>query len=169
MKTSKTIIIACFLLSSYTSKAQEKITKKPKRAAIYSAIIPGAGQIYTEKYWKVPIIYAGLITSAYYINESNNLYLSYKNSYLDRLEGNSIDPVYEEYSDSQLITLTNHHKRNREISTFCFIGIYLINIIDASVNAHLFNYDVSEDLSINIQPTFFSQSNTTGILLSFNL
>ena len=63
------------------------MVKIPKRAGLYSAILPGAGQVYTKKYWKVPIIYAGLITSAYYIKESHDLYDLYKQTYLNRLAG----------------------------------------------------------------------------------
>ena len=147
--------------------AEEKPNKTPKKAGLYSAIIPGAGQIYTEKYWKIPIIYAGFITSAYYINESNNSYQLYKNSYLSRITGNTDDGLG--YSDSDLKILTDHYKRNREISILCFIGTYILNIIDASVTAHLFDYDISNDLSLKIKPMFFSREQASGISLSINL
>ena len=75
------------LFFSVSIKAQESVVKIPKKAALYSAIIPGAGQVYTKKYWKVPFIYAGLITSAYYINESHTLYDTYKQAYINRLDG----------------------------------------------------------------------------------
>jgi hypothetical protein len=161
------IFLALFIIVSANSSAQEYGEKVPKRAALYSAILPGAGQVYTKKYWKVPIIYGGLITSAYYINESNDLYQLYKSTYLNRLEGDFSDNL--NYSDSDLRTLTDHYRRNREVSALLFTLTYVLNIVDASVNAHLFDYDVSDDLSLHIQPMYFSKENATGLSLSFNL
>ena len=141
----------------------------PKKASLYSAIIPGAGQFYTKKYWKIPVIYAGLVTSAYYIHENNNSYQLYKKSYLNRLENDNYDEFYETYSDTDLKNLSDYYRRNREISILCFVGTYLLNIIDASVSAHLFDYDVSDDLSFQFQPIYFPKENTTGLSLLINL
>jgi len=165
----KQILIVFLIGITFVSSAQEFNKKAPKKAAIYSAILPGAGQVYTKKYWKVPIIYAGLITSAYYINESNDFYQLYKTTYLNRLEGINDDEFIGVYTDGNLLTLTNHYRRNREVSTLLFALTYILNIVDASVNAHLFDYDVSEDLSLHIQPIYFSKENVTGLSLSFNL
>ena len=167
MSVLKKILIAFFVGFSFTTSAQEYGDKIPKKAGLYSAILPGAGQIYTKKYWKVPVIYWGLITSAYYINESNDLYQLYKSTYLNRLEGDFSDNL--NYSDSDLRTLTDHYRRNREVSALLFTLTYVLNIVDASVNAHLFDYDVSDDLSLHIQPMYFSKENATGLSLSFNL
>ena len=167
MSVLKKILIAFFVGFSFTISAQEYGEKIPKKAALYSAILPGAGQVYTKKYWKVPVIYGGLITSAYYINESNDLYQLYKSTYLNRLDGDFTDNL--NYSDSDLRTLTEHYRRNREVSALLFTLTYILNIVDASVNAHLFDYDVSEDLSLHIQPVYFSKENASGISLSFNL
>lgn len=167
MSVLKKILIAFFVGFSFTTSAQEYGEKIPKKAGLYSAILPGSGQVYTKKYWKVPIIYGGLITSAYYINESNDLYQLYKSTYLNRLDGDFTDNL--NYSDSDLRTLTEHYRRNREVSALLFTLTYILNIVDASVNAHLFDYDVSEDLSLHIQPVYFSKENASGISLSFNL
>ena len=167
MSLVQKIFLALFIIVSATSSAQEYGDKIPKKAALYSAILPGAGQVYTKKYWKVPIIYGGLITSAYYINESNDFYQLYKSTYLNRLDGDFNDNL--NYSDSDLRTLTEHYRRNREVSALLFTLTYILNIVDASVNAHLFDYDVSEDLSLHIQPVYFSKENASGISLSFNL
>lgn len=167
MSVLKKILIAFFVGFSFTISAQEYGEKIPKKAGLYSAILPGAGQVYTKKYWKVPVIYGGLITSAYYINESNDLYQLYKSTYLNRLDGDFTDNL--NYSDSDLRTLTEHYRRNREVSALLFTLTYILNIVDASVNAHLFDYDVSEDLSLHIQPVYFSKENASGISLSFNL
>ena len=108
--------------------------KSPKKAALYSAIIPGMGQIYTEKYWKAPIVYAGIITSVYFIDENHKQYKNYKEAALMSYEtgDNQLG-----YSYSELKTLKDHYRRNRDISYFTLIGIYFLNILDASVNAHL--------------------------------
>ena len=167
MSLVQKIFLALFIIVSANSSAQEYGDKIPKKAALYSAILPGAGQVYTKKYWKVPVIYGGLITSAYYINESNDFYQLYKSTYLNRLDGDFTDNL--NYSDSDLRTLTEHYRRNREVSALLFTLTYILNIVDASVNAHLFDYDVSEDLSLHIQPVYFSKENASGISLSFNL
>ena len=167
MSVLKKIFLALFIIVSATSSAQEYGDKIPKKAALYSAILPGAGQVYTKKYWKVPVIYGGLITSAYYINESNDLYQLYKSTYLNRLDGDFTDNL--NYSDSDLRTLTEHYRRNREVSALLFTLTYILNIVDASVNAHLFDYDVTEDISLHFQPIYMAKENTNGLSLSIKL
>ena len=169
MSIIKQILIVVLLSSWSCMKAQEIERKKPKKAAIYSAIVPGLGQAYNKKFWKIPIIYTGIISSAYYIKSSNESYELYKNIYLNRIDGDNTDQFQGQYSDTDLITLTNHHRRNREISILCCIGTYLLNIIDASVSAHLFDYDISDDLSLNIQPIYSSEKEAACLLLNFNL
>ena len=145
------------------------MVKIPKRAGLYSAILPGAGQVYTKKYWKVPIIYAGLITSAYYIKENHNLYNLYKQTYLNRIDGNRTDDFTNQYTDANLLTLTEHYRRNREISALLFTLTYVLNIVDASVSAHLFNYDVHEDISLHLQPIYMAKENASGLSLLIKL
>ena len=157
-------IYAQNISSDYKLKNMEK-HKSPKKAAILS-IIPGAGQFYTEKYWKIPIIYSALITSAYYINDNNDQYKMYKNTYLNRMNGQDDDI---DYTNNELIILKDHYKRNREISVMLFSLTYLLNIIDASVNAHLFEYEVNENLSIQIRPVKMIDSHHTGIALNIRL
>lgn len=169
MFTNKHIVLFIVLFLSGSIKAQESIVKNPKKAALYSAIIPGAGQIYTKKYWKIPLIYAGLITSAYYINKNYTDYKTYKQAYINRLDDDITDEFIGTYTDANLITLTEHYRRNTEISALLFTLTYALNIIDASVNAHLFNYNVSEDISMIIQPVYFSKENARGLSLSIKL
>ena len=169
MSSIKQILILFFWCTHTIVSAQELENKCPKRAGFYSALVPGSGQFYTKKYWKIPIIYAGLITSAYYIKESNEYYELYKNTYLERIDGNNSDEFYGQYSNSNLVTLSNYYRRNREISILFFFGTYILNIVDASVSAHLFDYDINDDLSLRIQPIYFSKENATGLSLSFNL
>ncbi len=163
----KFFLVILLVLNYFSAESQEKANKDPRKAALYSSILPGAGQFYTKKYWKIPIIYAGIATSLYYVIESNTKFKNYRDGYLDRISGNN--HVFSEYSNAQLVTLTNYHKRNREVSTLCLLGIYLINIIDASVNAHLFSYDINEDLSLIVQPLYIHETESAGILLSLNL
>jgi len=165
----KHIFFACLFFFASTIIAQESVVKIPKRAGLYSAILPGAGQVYTKKYWKAPIIYAGLITSAYYIKESHDLYDLYKQTYLNRLAGTPTDEFSTTYTDADLRTLTEHYRRNREISALLFTLTYVLNIVDASVSAHLFNYDVSEDISLHIQPIYMAKENASGLSLSIKL
>lgn len=168
MDTIKKIILIFLLIISANLSAQNSNVKNAKKAAIYS-IIPGGGQIYTKKYWKIPIVYSGLITSAYYIKQNNDLYQLYKETFLNRLNNNDADQFQNEYSDQDLITLTDYYRRNREISILLFSLTYIINIIDASVSAHLFNFDVSDNLSLNIHPMYFVKAKATGLILSFDL
>ena len=160
----KYIFFICTLISLSISSQKIQKEKSPKKASIYSAVIPGAGQIYTKKYWKVPIIYGGLVTSAYFINDNNNQYKEYRDAALLSYETGE-DQLG--YTYSELIILKDHYKRNREISYFAFVGVYILNIIDASVNAHLFHFDVSDDISLNIRP--YSTFSNTGVSFSLNL
>jgi len=163
----KFIFFATFLAFSATCFAQESVVKIPKKAGMYSAIIPGAGQVYTKKYWKVPIIYAGLITTAYYFKENHDLYDLYKTTYLNRIEGDMSDNL--NFTNTNLVTLTEHYRRNREVSALLFTLTYVLNIVDASVSAHLFDYDVSEDISLHLQPIYIAKKNASGLSLSIKL
>ena len=118
------ILFICTLLSiSVFSQV-----KSPKKAAIYSAILPGTGQLYTKKYWKVPIIYAGILSSAYYINENNQKYNLYKSAAINSINNNSSNQIVNEndYSYSELKILKDYYRRNREISYFSFIAVYVL-------------------------------------------
>jgi len=163
------LFIFCFSLISFAN-AQDltEPIKSPRKAAILSSVLPGLGQIYNKRYWKVPIIYAGLLTSTYYINDNNIQYKRYKNAYLKRLDNNpNNDDFVGEYSSGDLLILKDFYRRNREISILCFLGTYIINILDASVDSHLFDYDISEDISLQIKPT--STANLNGLSLTLNL
>lgn len=165
---TKVIYIFCIGLLSFSASSQKISNEKsPKKASIYSAIIPGAGQVYTKKYWKVPFIYAGLITSAYYIKESYTKYNTYKKTYLNRLDGDENDEYIGIYDNNALVILTEHYRRNTEMSVLLFTLSYVINIVDASISAHLFNYDVSDDISLKIDPML--NFNQAGVSFTVNL
>ena len=119
-----------------------------------SAILPGAGQVYNKKWWKVPIIYGGFAGLGYAIIFNQGEYDLYRNAYLKRLDDNSstVDEFDGVYSDANLIELQDYYRKNRDLSIIGGVLLYVMNIIDANVDAHLFNFDVSEDLSLNIAP-----------------
>ena len=158
------ILFICTLLSISVFSQM----KSPKKSAIYSAILPGTGQVYTKKYWKVPIIYAGILSSAYYINENNQKYNLYKSAAINSINNNSSNQIVNgnDYSYSELKILKDYYRRNREISYFSFIAVYVLNVVDASVGAHLYHFNVSDDISLNITP--FSNFNNQGLNLSLN-
>lgn len=111
----------------------------PKKATLYSAVLPGAGQIYNKKWWKVPIVYLGLGTSVYFFNVNNFNFKGYKAAFIET-----------EREDIRL--LMEESRRWRDISAISFVAVYALQIIDANVDAHLFHFDVSDDLSINWAP-----------------
>ncbi len=158
------VILIIILVCKQSVNAQTK-EKSPRKAAILS-IVPGAGQVYTKKYWKIPIIYSALIASGYYINENNSEYKKYRNTYLNRMDGQS-DNL--NYTNSELITLKDYYKRNREISIMLFSLTYILNIIDASVNAHLSEYEVNEDISLGFRPITIQDNFYSGIALNIKL
>jgi len=142
----------------------------PHKATMYSALIPGLGQIYNEKYWKLPIIYGltGVFIYAFDFNNTN--YNKFRNAYTDMKAGR-IDS-FQGYTDEKiLLRLKDNYQRNRDLNVIVLAGIYMLNIIDATVDAHLFNYDISEDLSLNIQPSLnktFDNQHAIGVSCSFS-
>lgn len=130
-----------------------KIKHSPKKAAIMSAALPGLGQIYNRKYWKLPIIYSGLGTLGYLITFNSVQYSFYRKVYLAKIDDdpNTIDE-YPQASADGLLQRLNQHRRTRDMLIAGAILVYALNIIDASVDAHLFEFDVSGDLSMRIEP-----------------
>jgi hypothetical protein len=142
-----------------------KKTHSPKMAAAMSAIVPGLGQAYNKKYWKVPVIYAGLGGMAYAVLINRSQYLNYVNAYKARKDTDptTIDPYDGIYSDSDLLVLKDAYRGYMELSYVGLAAIYVLNIIDASVDAHLFTFDVSDNLSMNIQPAFIPGHKTRPV------
>ncbi|OFX69194.1 MAG: hypothetical protein A2X12_11485 [Bacteroidetes bacterium GWE2_29_8] len=135
-------------------------THSPHKATIYSLIIPGGGQIYNKKYWKLPIIYAGFGALAYFISVNSKEYNNFKTAYKNRT--NNVNDKYENYSLENLRQFKNYYRGNIELSIMLSGVLYFLNVIDANVDAHFFYYDVSEDLTINIRPelrNFLDQNN----------
>lgn len=161
------ILIVCFyaqLASAQidTSKAfvvLEKDTAKkayhsPFKAAIFSLILPGLGQAYNKKYWKIPIVYAGLGGLGYGFFSNRNEYILSRDAFLSRMDkdpGNDID--YKGLTTAQIQTVKNNYKSAMDIFTILGIVWWSLNMVDAAVDGHLYNYDISDKLSMHIQPS----------------
>ena len=134
---------------------QDSGYQNPQKAALLSAILPGLGQVYNKKYWKVPIVYVGFGTFAFFINYNRKNYLLFKQAHID----------YPDYHLDYNFPLTieqidrakDSFKRYRDLSIIGTAGFYILQIIDATVDAYLFDWDVTEELSLKIEP-FIIQS-----------
>ena len=147
----------------------------PTRAAIFSAVLPGLGQGYNRKYWKIPIVYAGFGLITYFVITNTTNYREYKEAYTYVASGDSSytdNPLVGTYDEQQLLDGKNYYQRNMELSYIIGGLWYLLNIIDASVDAHFLDYGVSEDLSIRIDPVMHIRRDNlkpvNGIKLTVN-
>lgn len=124
---------------------------RPSKAAFYSAILPGLGQAYNKDYWKVPLVYVAIGTSTYYYIHSNNQYHRYRDAYKRRLAGFNDDEFQgDKYLDNQrLLDAQKGFQRNRDLSMLITVGFYILNIVEANVAAHLKQFNVSENLSLD--------------------
>lgn len=127
----------------------------PTKATILSAVLPGAGQIYNHKYWKAPIAWAGLGVSYWFIQENSKEYRRYKDAYLAVVDGDpsTVDEFEGSLSSSQLLDATDTYRRWRDISYIAFGMVYILNVVDATVDAHFVRFDVGRDLSLNLGPS----------------
>ena len=129
----------------------------PAKATIMSMVLPGLGQAYNKKYWKVPLAWAIIATPLYFALDQQKQFKGFKEAYAKRADDNpaTIDTKYTGvYSDENVLSLIDFHRKNRDLLfVFSIVG-YTINVLDAAVDAHLFYFDVSDELSANIKPTF---------------
>lgn len=134
-------------------KRHEKPIVVPPRASLLSATLPGLGQIYNRKYWKVPIIYAGFGALAYYVGHNGREYQKFRAAYIARIDGNpnTVDD-FPLYSKDVLERAVNFYRRNLEVTYLLGAALYLLNILDANVDAHLMDFDVGEKLSFSASP-----------------
>lgn len=155
-----------------TSRALDPL--RPAKAAFYSAVLPGLGQAYNKKYWKIPIVYAAIGTGLYFYLDNNKLYKQYRNAYKRRLAGFTDDEFYGPgdtpfLSDEALIRAQRTLKRNKELSMLVTVGLYVLNIIEANVDAHLLQYNLDENLALKPFMDFNNPNYTTQIGLSLNI
>lgn len=142
----------------------------PTKATLYSMALPGLGQAYNKKYWKIPIVYAGLGTTIYFIIWNTQYYNEYATAF-DIREAGGTDKYSGIYSSQNLITLQNYYRNNRDLSVILTVLVYGLNILDANIDAHLYSFDVSDDLSMRIEPAVLGRSFYGGLStgLSFTL
>lgn len=143
----------------------------PARVAFYSAVIPGLGQAYNKKYWKIPVVYAALGTGIYFYVDNNKGYKRVRNAYKRRLAGFQDDEFQSRYTDDGLREAQKSFRRNKELSLLITVGLYALNIVDANIDAHLLQYNIDEDLSL--KPHYkiddFTSKGTLGLTLSYSL
>jgi hypothetical protein len=140
----------------------------PSKAAFYSAIIPGLGQAFLGKGWKVPIIYAAIGASLYYYDVNNKEMNSYRSAYKRRLNGFFDDEYLETeipITTDQLLLGMEFHKNYRDIAIILAAASYMLNILEANVSAHLLQFNVNDDLSVT--PNIILDKEITGIQLAF--
>lgn len=167
------------LLAKPIAKAQQQVQKmfvpKPTKALWLSLVLPGAGQIYNRKYWKLPIIYGGFLGCAYALTWNQMMYRDYSQAYLDIMDD---DPNTKSYLDmlppryditgreDQFKTIfkrkKDFYRRYRDLSAFCFIGVYLLSVVDAYVDAQLSEFDISPDLSMKVEPAVIGTPKLMG-------
>lgn len=152
-----------------TLKSNDIDPLTPAKAAFYSAILPGLGQAYNKKYWKIPIVYGAIGISLYnYINSSKK-YHQYRDAYKRRLEGYTDDEFYRDFPDkSRLIAGQKFYQRNKDLSSLFVVGFYVLNIIEANVDASLMQFNVNENLSVKPDLYLNDVTSKTNVGLTFN-
>ncbi|MBF0695157.1 MAG: hypothetical protein IR153_08875 [Flavobacterium sp.] len=138
---------------------------RPAKAAFFSAIVPGLGQAYNKKYWKIPIVYGAMGTSMYFYIENNRLYHQYRDAYKDRLAGKQDEFTF--LDNSRLIAAQRLYQRNRDMSLLVTGLFYILNIVDANVDAHLMQFNVDENLSL--VPSVNQNQLTAAPIVGFTL
>jgi hypothetical protein len=173
----KTLLLFLFFLSGKALTAQDTLTSiptdtlqkihSPQRATMLSAALPGLGQIYNKRAWKVPVLYAGFGTIVYFINFNNREYNRFKKEYLYRIDD---DPTTNgEYtdninvSDNSIKGAMDTFRRWRDMNVFGIAGLYMLQVIDANVDAYFYKFDISKDLSMQISPSLQPNAYGNGI------
>ena len=179
----KGLVLLLFILFTSNSFASKDDTTavvndtlhSVRKAVILSAVIPGAGQIYNhtampkgkkKAFWKVPLIYAGLGATTYFLIYNQTEQSNYKDEYTLRLD-NIVSPNYAQFTDSGILALYDQHQNWRDLSILGLAAVYFIQIIDAGVEAHFVSFDISEDLSLKLEPTLLN-NRSAGLKMSFN-
>jgi hypothetical protein len=148
----------------------QKFEPKPKKAGMYSAILPGSGQFYNRQYWKVPAIYVGVAAAGYFINFNLTNYQKYRKAYYTRIDNDptTVDTDIEtkKYTTENLKQLQDQYRKWLDMTVLLTALGYTVQVIDAIASAHLKNFDISRDISLRIQPV--AQPNYIGMGLAVN-
>ncbi|HKC36435.1 MAG TPA: DUF5683 domain-containing protein [Chitinophagaceae bacterium] len=163
---------------SKTDTAKQKIYN-PKVAATRSAILPGLGQIYNKKYWKLPIIYGGLGVTGYIFIDNIKTYKEYKFAYAARIKAESPNPdstdyrklkdIYKVLSPGSIRSARDEFRRYVDYSALIFLILWGLNVVDAAVDAHLKNFDISPDLSLQFRAGYSELAKTNGVSLVLHI
>lgn len=150
----------------------------PKRALWLALVIPGGGQIYNRKYWKLPLVYGGFMGCIYAMSWNNSMYMDYSQAYLDLMDddpntqsynqflhlGKQITPADVDRYKDIFKKRKDKYRRWRDLSFFCLIGVYALSVIDAYVDAELSVFDISKDLSLKVEPTIINNHSSGNML-----
>lgn len=150
------------------SASQADTTNRPRRAALLSAVAPGAGQVYNRKYWKAPIVWAGMGASIYFIIDNQMSHRAFRDEYVFRLNNPGEVNNFERFGDDDLLVIQEQYRRWRDLSIVGAVAIYFLQIIDATVDAHLLKFDIDDDLSLHISPAYVYGSKTPGLGFKLN-
>lgn len=147
---STEVVEASTLVNNISSDYKPMDPLAPSRAAFYSAIVPGLGQIFNKKYWKLPLVYAAVGTPIYFYVDNDSKYRDYRNEYKKRLRGiyDTEDPVFGKLDNDRVIQGQQFYQRNRDLSLVVAIGFYILNVVDANIDAHLMQFNVNDKLTI---------------------
>ena len=155
----------------------------PRKAVIYSAIFPGLGQVYNRQYWKLPILYSGFVGFTYAITWNNGYYRDYLGGYQDIMDSNpetnrwhnmlpygmDVESVDTQWFSDVLKQRKDYYRYYRDLSIIGTVALYMLAIVDAYVDAQLFDFDMSPDLSMRIGPTLLKEERTNYIGNSYGL
>lgn len=123
--------------------------RRANKAALMSAVVPGLGQIYNKKYWKLPILYGASGALIYFIKTNNDEFNKFRQALIYRYDSDSLtSDIYPLYTDEDLTVRKNYYRRNRDLSYILAVVLYSLNIVDAYVDSQLMNFDVSDNLSL---------------------
>ena len=141
---------------------------RPSKAAFYSAILPGLGQIYNKRYWKAPLVWGAIGTGIYFYVSNDKQFDRYRDAYKRRLAGFEDDEFFGVVSNDGLVRAQEQFRRNKEVSLLVTLGLYALNIIDANVDAHLLQFNVDENLSLSPHYRYNEMENTSDLGLTLN-
>jgi hypothetical protein len=181
----KLVIAVCSICFSFHAFSQDSLKVKtqpdtidlksyatrydPRKAILYAAVLPGLGQIYNKKYWKLPLVYGGFIGFGYGISFYQKGYTKYKNELFDVLETDAAKGA-SGYTEDQLRTIVDRYRRERDFMIILTAAMYLLQMVDAHVDSHLKEFDLNPNLHVRIQPTWESDmmtGRTAGVSLKF--
>lgn len=162
------------LMKFVTPKPKGRFIPDPKKALWLAIVIPGGGQIYNRKYWKLPLVYGGFLGCVYAMTWNNTMYRDYSQAYIDIMDSDENTKSYENFIPARYDVKSNitrlqelfkrkknYYRRYRDLSMFFMIGVYALSIVDAYVDAELSSFDISRDLSLKVHPTVINEKHST--------